>query len=198
VNNTISANPKESKRDLIIEAAIQVFSQKGYHYTKMEEIAVAAGIGKGTIYEYFASKLQLLQDIMERSFCIYNESMAAEINQTLSFEEKIKMLVQGHFKFCHENKELTRIIFWDTEIMDEELRDWACQKRVQKEQHLQALIEAGISSGEIREVDSKMLTLVISGIFGAIWVPVVIDGWEIDAATAAQQVTDIIMNGIKR
>lgn len=193
-----SVNPKESKRDLIIEAAIQVFSQKGYHYTKMEEIAVAAGIGKGTIYEYFASKMQLLQEIMERSFCLYHESMTSEVNQSLPFKEKIRMLVQGHFKFCLENKELTRIIFWDTEIMDEELKDWACRKRVEKEQHLQALIEAGISSGEIREVDSKMLTVVISGIFGAIWVPVVIDGWEIDAATAAEQVTDIIMNGIKK
>ena len=38
-----SGSGKESKRELIIAAAIQVFSQKGYHHTKMEEIAVAAG-----------------------------------------------------------------------------------------------------------------------------------------------------------
>lgn len=52
-----SGNAKLSKRDMILAAAIRVFSQKGYHHTRMEEIAIEAGIGKGTIYEYFSSKL---------------------------------------------------------------------------------------------------------------------------------------------
>ena len=44
---------KKGKRELILEAAINVFSTKGYHNTRMEEIASQAGVGKGTIYEYF-------------------------------------------------------------------------------------------------------------------------------------------------
>ena len=52
---------KERKRAEILEAAMTVFAQKGFHRSKMEEVAVAAGIGKGTIYEYFESKHQLLQ-----------------------------------------------------------------------------------------------------------------------------------------
>ncbi len=193
-----TGNSKSSKKDLIIEAAIRVFSQKGYHHTKMEEIAIEAGIGKGTIYEYFGSKLQLLQEIMVQSFSLYDRSMVAHEMKSLSMEDKIKMLLAGHFKFCQENKELTRILFWDTEIMDEELRDWACQKRAEKEQHLQNFIEAGISRGEIRALDAKILTVMISGVLGAIWVPVVIEGWDIDADIVAEQVTDILMSGIKR
>lgn len=193
-----SINPKEAKKDLIVEAAIRVFSQKGYHYTKMEEIAIEAGIGKGTIYEYFTSKLLLLQEIMERSFRLYDQTMMAHDVNNLSMEGKIRMLVAGHFRFCYDNKELTRILLWDTEIMDAELRDWAFQKRAEKEKHLQAFIEAGISNGEIRPIDAKILTVMISGIFGAIWVPVVIEGWDIDAAAAAEKVTDILMRGIKK
>ena len=52
---------KERKRSEILEAAMTVFAQKGFHRSKMEEVAVAAKIGKGTIYEYFTSKRQLLQ-----------------------------------------------------------------------------------------------------------------------------------------
>ena len=52
---------KERKRAEILEAAMTVFAQKGFHRSRMEEVAVAAGIGKGTIYEYFESKHQLLQ-----------------------------------------------------------------------------------------------------------------------------------------
>jgi len=189
---------KENKRDRIIEAAIQVLSKKGYHNTKMEEIAVVAGIGKGTIYEYFPSKLQLLQDILERSFYLYDHSIKADISNSLSAEQKIRRLVEAHLRFCQENKDLTRILFFDTEIIDNELRDWACQKRRLKEEHMQLLFAAAIHSGEIRDLDTKMLTIIISGIFSSFWVPVVIEGWEIDATIAAEQVTDIIMCGIKR
>jgi len=191
-------NPKENKKDLIVEAAVRVFSQKGYHNTKMEEIAIAAGIGKGTIYEYFASKLQLLQEILERSFNLYDQTMASDIKNMMFIEEKIKLLVEAHFKFCQENKELTRILFWDTDIMDEELRNWGCQKRVDKEKRLQEFIQAGIDREEIRAIDAKLLTVIIGGVLSSIWIPVVIGGWDIDAITAAEQVTDIIMNGIKK
>jgi AcrR family transcriptional regulator len=192
-----SSSLKESKRELIMAAAIQVFSQKGYHNAKMEEIALAAGIGKGTIYEYFGSKLQLLQHIMEQSFHRYDDSLESDINNSLSFEAKIKMLLKGHFRFCQQNKELTRFLFWDTEVCDEELREWAVKKRAEKEGRLQQIIQAGIQSGELRALDPKLITVIISGIFGAIWIPVVLEGWEIDAGQAAEQITAILMHGIK-
>ena len=52
---------KERKRSEILEAAMTVFARNGFHRSKMEEVAAEAGIGKGTIYEYFDSKHQLLQ-----------------------------------------------------------------------------------------------------------------------------------------
>ncbi|MEA4924919.1 MAG: TetR/AcrR family transcriptional regulator [Syntrophomonadaceae bacterium] len=190
--------PKKSKRDLIIEAAIQVLSRKGYHSTKMEEIAVVAGIGKGTIYEYFPGKLQLLQEILERSFYMYDNSLKADISNSLPFKQKIRALIEGHFRFCQRNKDLTRILFFDTDVIDSELRDWAWQNSKLKEESLQSLVKAAISNGEIRNLDAKMLTVIIIGILGSIWVPIAIEGWDIDAAAAADQITNIIMNGIQK
>lgn len=188
---------KIGKRESIIASAIQVFAQKGYHHTKMEEIALAAGIGKGTIYEYFGSKLQLLQEVMEMTFHRYDNSLETDISKSLTFRAKIKMLLEGHFRFCQENQELTRFLFWDNEVMNEELRDWALHKRSQKEHHLHELIISAIEEGEIRTVDPKLLTVVISGIFASLWMPVALEGWEIDAAAAAEQVADILMRGIQ-
>jgi len=192
-----SINPKEAKRDLIIGAAVGVFSQKGYYYTKMEEIAAAAGIGKGTIYEYFESKLQLLQEIMERSFRLYEQSMKVDANEQ-SIDVMIYRLVEGHFKFCQENRSLPRILFGDTGVMDSEVHEWLWQKRKQKEIYLQSIIEASIVGGEIRPLDAHLLTIMVSGILSNIWVPVLADGWDIDAGVAAGQLTDIIMNGIRK
>ena len=52
---------KERKRSEILEAAMAVFARNGFHRSRMEEVASEAGIGKGTVYEYFDSKHQLLQ-----------------------------------------------------------------------------------------------------------------------------------------
>lgn len=188
---------KDNKKDRIIEAAVQILSRKGYHNTKMEEIAVAAGIGKGTVYEYFTGKLQLLQEIMERSFHLYDYSLHSDLNNSLSLEQKIRKLVEGHIRFCQNNKELTRLLFFDTETIDNEIRDWAWEKRRMKETQMQKIFTEAVSSGEIRTMDTELLTIMVSGIFTSFWIPITIEGLDIDAVSAAERVTDIIMNGIK-
>jgi TetR/AcrR family fatty acid metabolism transcriptional regulator len=62
---------KERKRREILEAAMRVFARDGYHRAKMEAVAEAAGIGKGTVYEYFKSKTDL--------FLALHDHMLAEL-----------------------------------------------------------------------------------------------------------------------
>ncbi|MEN6461505.1 MAG: TetR/AcrR family transcriptional regulator [Syntrophomonas sp.] len=191
-----SGNSKPNKRALILTAAVQVFSQKGYHNTRMEEIAVAAGVGKGTIYEYFISKVQLFQEMLEGSLQAYSASLSPQEINRLSIKERINRMLEGHFKFCLENRELAKIIFWDQDICDQELKEWAFKSRQKKEVRLQAIIEEGIKRGEVKKLDVKLAMVVISGILGSIWVPIALEDWEIDPRQAAAQVTDIILNGI--
>ena len=185
-----------NKRELIIDAAIQVFSQKGYHYTRMEDIAAQAGIGKGTIYEYFSSKLQLFQEMTEDSLQKYYESLTQEISDDLVFEERLRILMEGHFNFCQEHRSLARIVFWDTEIIDEELKDWTYKLRKEKETQMQEIIVEAIKKKEIRAIEPFLLSLIITGIFEAVWAPVIIENWEFDSKELADKVMDIIINGI--
>ena len=135
------------KRPAIIEAAVQVFSEKGYHNARIEEVAVAAGIGKGTVYEYFDSKLHLFQAVMENSVELYYDSIIPVEGTTLSFEERLRRLIESHVRFCQANRELTRIVFWDTEIMDSELKDWFLSLRKEKEDQLTEVIRQSIHKG---------------------------------------------------
>ena len=70
---------KERKRSEILEAAMLVFARKGFHRSKMEEVAAAAKIGKGTIYEYFDSKHQLLQALHGYMLAKLKDYYAAEL-----------------------------------------------------------------------------------------------------------------------
>jgi len=184
------------KRPAIIEAAVQVFSEKGYHNTRMEEVAVSAGIGKGTIYEYFDSKLHLFQAVMENSVQIYYDSIVPDETSGISFEERLHRLIESHVRFCQANRDLTRIVFWDTEIMDSELKDWFLSIRKEKENQLTEVIRQSIHKGELRQFDPYLMTVMLGGIITSLWGPITLDNWSIDAAELASSITDMIMQGV--
>ena len=57
----------------ILDAARQVFGDHGFYQTKIQDIADTAGIGKGTVYEYFASKQDLFCRVVHHSFALYTQ-----------------------------------------------------------------------------------------------------------------------------
>lgn len=56
---------KDLRREQLLEAAARLFAQKGYHATRVAEIAEAAGIAKGTLYEYFPTKEELFYALLD-------------------------------------------------------------------------------------------------------------------------------------
>jgi len=184
------------KRDAIIDAAVQVFSSKGYHNTRMEEIAIAAGIGKGTIYEYFESKLQLFQAMMERSLQAYYSELETRQLDQLTFRDRLCHLLEAHFSFSRENKDITRIICWDTDVIDEELKEWGFSMRKEKEGRLITIIDEATARGELRRVDARLAALMIMGCMEAMYVPIIFEDWDVPANDLANQVTDLILRGI--
>jgi AcrR family transcriptional regulator len=53
----------DDKRRIILDAALHEFAERGYHGTAVPEVAVAAGVGTGTLYRYFASKEALVNEL---------------------------------------------------------------------------------------------------------------------------------------
>ncbi len=80
---------KNGKSEMILEAALNAFSKKGYHDTRMENIAKDAGVGKGTLYEYFSNKEELFKESLEYAINIYLEKINMAVQEGKSVEEKI-------------------------------------------------------------------------------------------------------------
>jgi TetR/AcrR family fatty acid metabolism transcriptional regulator len=186
------------KRERILLAAVEVFTCRGYNHARMEEIAETAGIGKGTLYEYFDSKLQLFNEMIIRSWEEYSDSITADVIHELSFEETIREIIKGHFTFSREKQKLARILFWDMEIMDEELRNWMYNRRKEQEQLMGKIVDKAVAAEEIKPVDSKLVFIVLGGLIGSIWAVNTLENWEIDPEDLADQLTDAVMNGIRR
>lgn len=69
---------KEEKKRAIALAAIQVFGEKGFDRARMDDIAKTAGVGKGTLYEYFKDK----EEVLEHSF----QTMMSDVWGDIGFE----------------------------------------------------------------------------------------------------------------
>ena len=86
---------KKAKKEEILKAAIKVFAQKGVTNTKMVDIAETAGIGKGTIYEYFESKDDIFAEAFHHFMEELNAVMAKRLFRIYDPIEKLAALIKG-------------------------------------------------------------------------------------------------------
>jgi AcrR family transcriptional regulator len=90
---------RQAKRGEIGKAAMQVFRDKGYYPTKMADIAGAAGIGKGTVYEYFRDKAHILQVEFDRYFEAFRKGAGEVLGRAETPGGRLVALVD--FALCH-------------------------------------------------------------------------------------------------
>jgi AcrR family transcriptional regulator len=88
----------EERRTELLEAALQVFSSKGYRNTRLEEVAEAAGVTKGTIYHYFENKEALLVGVIEHSQALaFGRAEEVLRDVELPASARIRLLVRKVF-----------------------------------------------------------------------------------------------------
>lgn len=94
------------KRTIIIEKAIKLFAAKGYHSTSIQEIAKACGIAKGTLYNYFESKEDVMLSVLKYySKMILNEIENIAKDQRLTAKEVFMEQIHFQFKECVKHRD---------------------------------------------------------------------------------------------
>ena len=82
------AENNQKRKDILISARA-LFKEKGFHNTKMEEIALKAGVGKGTLYEYFTSKQEIFDETCIDKVTTIRDAINEISNKSISFKEKL-------------------------------------------------------------------------------------------------------------
>lgn len=101
---------RHDKRSSVLDAAMIVFSNKGFHDAHVDEIAELAGVAKGTVYRYFESKEEILKEIIKGN----NNRLVEGLNIIFSKDDHILELIKeaiGYYvDFFESNKELYKIL----------------------------------------------------------------------------------------
>lgn len=85
---------KQQKMERIAEAALKVFRESGYPAARMSDIARAAQMGKGTLYEYFRNKADILRFAFERYFEVFTRGISGVMKGRSSASEKLFSLIE--------------------------------------------------------------------------------------------------------
>jgi len=168
----------------ILEAAAKVFADKGFHRTTTKDIAEAADIAEGTIYNYFASKEDLLINLIDWLADLENRRRSYEQGLDIDFREFIHALLMQRFVVLKEHNTLFAAVLpelfvsphlrklYKDQVMDPGIRDL--------EDHVKARIERG----EIQPTDVSMVLRMFTAmglgweLLTAMGDPEVVDTWD--------------------
>lgn len=194
---------KEEKRDLIVRAALKVFAEKGMAGTTIRDIAEEAGIGKGTVYEYFRDK----EEIIHNSFFYFQKIFELDMSQILLSNdrgiEKLKRLMRIFVKVGQgENSEYMELVFdfWAQGIkghskglMLEEMKKFYIGYR----KIFAEILSEGMVDGSIRnDVGPSALASILVGMLDGIMVQWVIDKECISIPAIEKNLEDLVLKGI--
>ncbi len=80
---------KNQKKNDILSAAKSLFKEKGFHNTKMDEIAANAGVGKGTLYEYYKNKQDIFDEACIAKIINIRQKIENISNKNITFKQKL-------------------------------------------------------------------------------------------------------------
>jgi AcrR family transcriptional regulator len=113
---------REKTRQDLLTAAKGVLAEKGYHNTKVADIATAADIGVGTFYLYYPTKDALFLELVEETARALKEEIDRARDRVQDLLEKIRAANLAFFRFARDNRELLKIVFGHGNTFNELLR----------------------------------------------------------------------------
>ena len=158
---------KKSKRDMILDSAYTLFINKGYWDTKIIDIADAAGIGKGTVYEYFESKDAIFLELFRTKVVAGYEILSELLNKEIPCEKKIKEYIDIELsntsKYTFSKSFLLDLMMKSDAFRNPILIESIHKLVAKKFSIMFSIIEKGIENGEFCKVDPLLATISVMG-----------------------------------
>lgn len=192
---TKAANKYAVKKVVAIEAAASVFADKGFHGATTQDIASEMGIQQGSLYYYFKSKEQALQEVCEYGFENHVERMAKICARKQPFEAKMQMIITSHLSNYRQKNNALKV------HNDQRLYLPKTRRTVLKElgTHYRRLLEQtlheGIEQNAVRgDIDTHFIAYSIIGICNA-WGANLVRDEDLDLYDTIEQCADLILRG---
>lgn len=164
-DQSVSKKTLDTKGKILL-AAKNIFGQKGFYETKMEDIAREAGIAKGTLYLYFKSKEELYECLIKIGLNLIEQAILEVLQTSKSFSEKLREIIAYIIDILSENREFVLRIMYEmplAQIWKEDFKQKIFFESHRLVESFKKFVKEGISAGFFGESDPDILTQVLIG-----------------------------------
>lgn len=190
---------REARRRQILEAALAVFADNGYHRTTVTDLVRAAGVARGTFYLYFDSKQAIFHELLDallaelRASIVGVDTSAGAPSIPTQLTETLHRVLQA----LANNRALCRILFREAIGLDEEVdrKMQAFYERLRS--YIQAALENGQRMGFVRELDTRTAALAGLGSVKEVVSRTLVHGEdEVDLQAVARELLTYNLRGV--
>jgi TetR/AcrR family transcriptional regulator, cholesterol catabolism regulator len=161
----------ERRRRQIVDASVQLFIEKGFHKTTTRQIAQAAGFSIGTLYEYVASKEDVLYLVCEAIHDEVEKGIGEVSSEAKKGKEALAAVIAEFFHICHRMSNFILLIYQETHALPGQWRRKVLANEIRINELILDALKRIAASGELRRLDEKDLELMAHNIsvMGHMW-----------------------------
>ncbi|HEY3362220.1 MAG TPA: TetR/AcrR family transcriptional regulator [Methanosarcina sp.] len=139
----------KDKRTAIMEAALKLFTERGFHGTSTAQISKEAGVATGTLFNYFPTKEDLINSLYFEVKGELSHSMGKEIESEITFQEKLRKIWSNLINWGVDNQE--EFLFVGQFCSSPYISKFTHEEVMKEFVFLHKLVNEGIKTGEIQE-----------------------------------------------
>ena len=189
---------RDSAKDAIRNAAVELFAEKGFAATSTREICQRAGISKPVLYYHFGSKEQLYEELVLDAFNEYQRELRRASRRGRTPRERLIEVLSAMFSYARHKHDYWRMGF--RMVFAPEKESPAInyvEMRQADEKLLTEIVREGIRKGEIKGKPEQIAGAII-GMATACIMGYLVTGKPSLDRTAAREVIDLLMEGCAR
>ena len=187
----------QQHRAQAILAAASVFSEKGFHGATTKDIAERLGIKQGSLYYYFSSKEEALEEVCLFGIRDYVQRMDQIAANDQPFEAKLIAILTSHLSSYRERNEALKVHNDERLYLPPEKRTRLKELGTHYREKLEAIFEEGVSDGTLREsLDCHFAAQSVIGICNA-WGDIIVRDPGLDMFAVIQKCADLLLDGFR-
>lgn len=185
----------QKQKHAAIQAAANVFSAKGFHGASTGDIAAELGIKQGSLYYYFDSKEEALEEVCLYGLQQYTANMDAIASGAGSFESRLFAVVSNHLGSYRSKSEALKVHNDERLYLPLEKRRRLKALGSHYREQLEAIINDGIATGEVRDtVDAHFMAQSVIGMCNGLG-EIIVRDTDTDVFNLAKKCTDLLLQG---
>lgn len=182
----------------IVDAAVIVIAENGYHQAQVSKIAKEAGVADGTIYLYFKNKEDILISVFREKMGVFVENVKEILKKEISATEMLAKMIENHFSLLNGDRHLAIVTQLELRQSNKELRYRINEVLKEYLTLLDTILKEGIEKGEFDErIDIRLARQMVFGTIDETITSWVMNDQKYDLMKLAPEVHRLILNGMK-